>query len=361
MNNAAMAQADVSQRFALDTQGFEALKQSARQGASADTLKSAARQFEAVFTQMVLKSMRDATPQDGVFDNEQTKLYMSMFDQQLSQQLSTRGIGLADVMVRQLARAAGSALAPDAAALAAAGMQGGQGAQAAQEAALRKALQAMQGAQGSQSGQPDDGTAQPWDADAPPKVGTVVPGAVWNPTAGVRQYQAQEAYTWQGGSGTASYGSDDAPAHVSAFLQRMSAPAQAAERTSGVPAQLILGQAALESGWGRREISHPDGSTTYNVFGIKAGANWRGQVAEITTTEYVDGQPQKVKARFRAYGSYEEAFADYARLLTSNPRYAGVVGANSPEEAARGLQRAGYATDPFYGEKLVRIMKRVTA
>ena len=105
MNNAAMAQADVSQRFALDTQGFEALKQSARQGASANTLKSAARQFEAVFTQMVLKSMRDATPQDGVFDNEQTKLYMSMFDQQLSQQLSTRGIGLADVMVRQLARA----------------------------------------------------------------------------------------------------------------------------------------------------------------------------------------------------------------------------------------------------------------
>ena len=112
-----------------------------------------------------------------------------------------------------------------------------------------------------------------------------------------------------------------------------------------MPAQLILGQAALESGWGRREISHPDGSTTYNVFGIKAGANWRGQVAEITTTEYVDGQPQKVKARFRAYGSYEEAFADYARLLTSNPRYAGVVGANSPRRPRAAC--SGPATPPI--------------
>ncbi len=80
----------------------------------------------------------------------------------------------------------------------------------------------------------------------------------------------------------------------------------------------IVGQAALESGWGRREIAHPDGSTTFNVFGIKAGANWKGRVAEVTTTEYVDGQPQKVRARFRAYGSYEEACADYARLLTTN-------------------------------------------
>ncbi|MGT2490012.1 rod-binding protein [Cupriavidus basilensis] len=107
------AQADLSQRFALDTQGFEGLKQNARTGASPETLRTAARQFEAVFTQMVLKSMRDATPQDGLFDNEQTKLYMSMMDQQLSQQMSSRGIGLADVMVRQLARASGAGLPPE--------------------------------------------------------------------------------------------------------------------------------------------------------------------------------------------------------------------------------------------------------
>ncbi|MGO4808134.1 flagellar assembly peptidoglycan hydrolase FlgJ, partial [Cupriavidus sp. 2MCAB6] len=193
------------------------------------------------------------------------------------------------------------------------------------------------------------------DADRP-RVGSVVAGTSWNPTAGLRQYQPQEPGAWQGG---ASVLPEDTPAHISAFVSRMAGPAQSAARATGVPAKLILGQAALESGWGRREIAYPDGSTTFNVFGIKAGANWKGQVAEITTTEYIDGQPQKVRARFRAYASYDEAFADYGRLLSNNPRYAEVLAAATPDDAARGLQRAGYATDPAYGEKLVRIMRKV--
>ncbi|ESJ17564.1 peptidoglycan hydrolase [Cupriavidus sp. HPC(L)] len=327
------AQADLSQRFALDTQGFEALKQGARDG-SADTLKAAAKQFEAVFTQMVLKSMREATPQDGLFDNEQTKLYMSMLDQQLAQHLSSKGIGLAEVMARQLARASGQPLPPEAA-----------------------AASRMDDVAGSLGPLLDGRTTAAAGADEEqvPRAGTVVPGANWNPTAGLRQYQAQQSGQWQGGAAM----SEDTPSHISAFVSRMAGPAVAASRASGVPARLILGQAALESGWGRREITHADGSTTHNVFGIKAGANWKGPVAEITTTEYVDGQPQKIKAKFRAYGSYEEAFSDYARLLTNNPRYAGVVSAGSAEEAAHGLQRAGYATDPEYGAKLVRIMRKV--
>ncbi len=327
------AQADLSQRFALDTQGFEALKQGARDG-SADTLKAAAKQFEAVFTQMVLKSMREATPQDGLFDNEQTKLYMSMLDQQLAQHLSSKGIGLAEVMARQLARASGQPLPPEAA-----------------------AASRMDDVAGSLGPLLDGRTTAAAGADEEevPRAGTVVPGANWNPTAGLRQYQAQQSGQWQGGAAM----SEDTPSHISAFVSRMAGPAVAASRASGVPARLILGQAALESGWGRREITHADGSTTHNLFGIKAGANWKGPVAEITTTEYVDGQPQKIKAKFRAYGSYEEAFADYARLLTNNPRYAGVVSAGSAEEAAHGLQRAGYATDPEYGAKLVRIMRKV--
>jgi flagellar protein FlgJ len=284
---------------------------------------------------MVLKSMRDATPQDGMFDNEQTKLYMSMMDQQLSQQLSSRGIGLADVMIRQLARATGTQL-PDT--MAAPGVGGRP--QDGQMAALLDSRGAT-------------------DADGPPPIGTVLPGNAWNPTAGVRQYQGQADWQ-QNGQSQLGQLPDDSPEHISNFVNRLAAPAMAASRASGVPAKLIVGQAALESGWGRREITNPDGSTTFNVFGIKAGANWKGPTAEVLTTEYVDGQPQKVRARFRAYGSYDEACADYARLLTTNSRYAGVVAANSAEEAAHGLQRAGYATDPAYGEKLVRIMKKVS-
>ncbi|CAG9179553.1 flagellar assembly peptidoglycan hydrolase FlgJ [Cupriavidus respiraculi] len=332
------AQADVSQRFALDTQGFEMLKQSARADGGGEALKAAAKQFEAVFTHMMLKSMRDATPQDGIFDNEQTKLYMSMLDQQMSQHLSSRGIGLADVMVQQLARASGMQVPGQ--------VQG-------------KPATPMDAAAASVAGLLDSrgATEAGGEFSETPRAGTVVLGSNWNPTAGLRQYQAQETGAWQGNQIAVP---EDAPPHVTAFVSRMSAPAAAASQATGVPARLILGQAALESGWGKREITHPDGSTTHNVFGIKAGANWKGPTAEITTTEYIDGQPQKVRARFRAYGSYEEAFHDYARLLANNPRYAPVLSAGSADEAARGLQRAGYATDPEYGEKLVRIMRKVS-
>ncbi|CAG2156351.1 Peptidoglycan hydrolase FlgJ [Cupriavidus yeoncheonensis] len=346
MDSGISAQADLSQRFALDTQGFEGLKRNARNGSDTGTLRAAAKQFEAVFTQMVLKSMRDATPQDGVFDSEQGKLYMSMLDQQLAQQMSSRGIGLAEVMVRQLARANGAQVP-----------QGMIGANAAAGATGTAAADAEMAQLLDSRG----AGAAAADGDVP-AIGTVVPGASWNPMAGLRQYRSQD-YDGQGqGQGENSLGPlpDDAPAHVTAFVSRMSGPAEAASRASGVPARLIVGQAALESGWGRREIAHPDGSTTFNVFGIKAGANWKGRVAEVTTTEYVDGQPQKVRARFRAYGSYEEACADYARLLTNNPRYSAVVSAGSADEAAHGLQRAGYATDPAYGHKLVQIMKKVS-
>ena len=140
----------------------------------------------------------------------------------------------------------------------------------------------------------------------------------------------------------------------------MAAPAQAASQASGVPTQLILAQAALESGWGRREIRGDNGSQSHNLFGIKAGKNWKGQVVEATTTEYVDGVAQRTKATFRAYGSYAEAFTDYARFLTGNPRYAQVLATRDPTEAAHGLQRAGYATDPEYGGKLVRIMQQIS-
>jgi flagellar protein FlgJ len=145
---------------------------------------------------------------------------------------------------------------------------------------------------------------------------------------------------------------------VNAFVDRLAVPAQAASVATGIPARFIIGQAALESGWGKREIRADDGTQSFNLFGIKADRSWKGATVETTTTEYVDGEPQKVRAKFRAYASYEEAFTDYARFITRNPRYANVLATDDPTEAAHGLQRAGYATDPRYGEKLVRIMQK---
>ena len=141
------------------------------------------------------------------------------------------------------------------------------------------------------------------------------------------------------------------------FLRQHDASARAAEAQTGIPATFMVAQAAHESGWGKHEIRNADGSTSFNLFGIKAGAGWKGRVAQVTTTEVVDGQPRKVLANFRAYGSYEESFRDYAQMMKNNPRYATVASAgNSASGFAQGLQRAGYATDPAYADKLTRVI-----
>ncbi|MFM9917109.1 MAG: flagellar assembly peptidoglycan hydrolase FlgJ [Rhizobacter sp.] len=145
------------------------------------------------------------------------------------------------------------------------------------------------------------------------------------------------------------------------FVQRHTDAARAAEAQTGIPAGYMVAQAAHESGWGRREIHNADGSSSHNVFGIKAGAGWSGPVAEVTTTEYVNGTPHKTTARFRSYDSYDAAFNDYARLMKESPRYSGVMAQASSGTAtaagfAQGLQKAGYATDPAYADKLTRVI-----
>ena len=140
-----------------------------------------------------------------------------------------------------------------------------------------------------------------------------------------------------------------------AFVQRHAQAAARVEQASGIPAAFMLGQAGHETGWGRSEIRMADGSPSFNLFGIKATGGWSGKVAEITTTEFVNGAAQKVVAKFRAYDSYEDSLRDYARLITQSPRYAQVSQQTDSVQAwTSGLQRAGYATDPDYASKLSR-------
>lgn len=277
------------QSLAADARGLDELKLRARN--NPDTaLKDAAKQFEVLFMNMLLKSMRDTVPQDGMFDSEQTRFYTSMLDQQLSEKLSSRGIGLAEIMVRQLQRQAPVTVPADAAAAAQVNGVSGAGA----------------------------------------------PGAV-APAEGARP--------------AASVGD------AKSFVNRMWPEAAGASRATGIPAHFIIGQAALESGWGAREIRGSDGSASHNLFGVKAGRGWTGRSVEVMTTEYVDGTPRKMVERFRAYDSYAAAFEDYARLLKTNPRYAGVIeGSRDAASFARGLQQAGYATDPNYADKLTRVI-----
>jgi flagellar protein FlgJ len=139
------------------------------------------------------------------------------------------------------------------------------------------------------------------------------------------------------------------------FVDQHSDAAAAVARESGIPASFMIGQAGHETGWGRSEIRHADGTPSHNLFGIKATDSWKGKVAEITTTEYINGEPRKVTAKFRAYDSYADSFRDYAQLISQSPRYGQVMGQlDSVQGFATGLQKAGYATDPQYAAKLSR-------
>lgn len=148
-------------------------------------------------------------------------------------------------------------------------------------------------------------------------------------------------------------------AYAEDFVRSHTRAADAAAAETGIPASFILSQAALESGWGRKEIRNADGSTSHNVFGIKATKDWKGPTTQVVTTEYVNGQPRKLTQSFRAYASYEDSFRDWARMLKQSPRYAAVVersAGGSAQAFAQGLQRAGYATDPQYADKLGRVI-----
>jgi len=317
----------LSNRFALDVQGFDAMRAQANANPQ-QGLKAAAKQFDSVFTQMMLKSMRDATPSDSPFDSNDSKTFTSMLDQQLSQNMGAKGIGVADMMLKQLMRNAGAGASAGAGGQAdGAGAGGDSSANAGNMAAMNAMAKAYANAAGSST-------------------------ASSKASLGGNGYSADSALT----PPARGVGTDK----VAAFVDRLAAPAQAASSATGIPARFIIGQAALESGWGKREIKNTDGSSSHNVFGIKATSDWSGKTASAVTTEYVNGKPQKVVEKFRSYDSYEDALTDYASVLKSNPRYAPVVEASRDAAGfAHGMQKAGYATDPQYAKKLISIMRHI--
>ncbi len=317
---------NIDGQFALDMQGLQRLKHTARQD-PAEGAGEAAKQFEALFIQMMMKSMRDAMPTSGLIDSKQTDFYQSLLDQQWSQTLANRGIGLADKLVAEL---------------------DGYGVEPHQRS------DAMVDIESLVAGIPRGSPRVLTDAIQP----NAVDGKVTMPEQFLDELLAIPAGTVQASAaGDASEESRaELPVHVRNFLERLEAPAQAASRATGVPAELILAQAALETGWGRHEIPRSEGGNSHNLFGIKAGSHWQGETSEITTHEVIGGQRQRIRDDFRVYGSFEEAFTDYARLIGENPRYASVTTAGSAEQAARELQQSGYATDPAYADKLIAVM-----
>ncbi len=279
--------------LSMDLRSLDRLKSAS--GADAKSgIKEAAKQLEGLFMQELMKSMRASTMNSGMLDNEATEMGTSMLDTQFANQMAGIPGGLADKIAKQLERQMGI--------------------------------------------KPEVDTSSFDRAVALPTLRTP-------PSSSVQSTQG----------GANDIGNTRALSASERFVLKHQTAAKAAEAATGIPASNILGQAGLESGWGKHEIKMPDGSSSHNLFGIKAGAGWKGKVAEVTTTEYFNGVAKKVTAKFRAYDSYAEAFTDHARLLSQSPRYSQTVAsADSVKDYAKGLQKAGYATDPAYADKLTK-------
>jgi flagellar protein FlgJ len=287
---------DMAQVY-TDFSGLAALKARAREDREA-ALDQVTRQFESLFLQMMLKSMRDASFGGGLMDSEQGEFYRDMYDKQLAMDLSGRqGIGLADVLKRQL----GGAMAA-----------------------------------------PGEGLS------AEDYLGTPIPAVAARspvPAGG-------DAGTAAGRRGPARF--DGSP---ESFLGQLWPLAEEAAAQLDLAPEALLAQAALETGWGRHVMQQGRGESSHNLFGIKADSRWQGDRVEVSTLEYRDGVALKTRADFRAYGSYEDSFADYVDFVQRNPRYREALDKTAdPEAYFSALQEAGYATDQAYAEKIRRIL-----
>ena len=298
MTNRPSAAVDLSGRLSYDVQALTQLRTQAR-GDEKGSVKAVAQQFEAMFTSMMLKTMRNAVPQSEIGQSNETRMFQGMFDDQLSQNLAShRGLGIAALIERQMTRT--DLIAP-------------------------KDLPTHK------SGKP---------------LTMPVPAALQNPQQALDSAKGQKT---------------DSATPLADFVDAVVSQARKAADAIGVAPHLLAAQAALETAWGKRKIVDASGNDSFNLFGIKAGKGWQGKVAHVATTEFENGQAVKKVQPFRVYGSYGEAMEDYARLVKDNGRYQQALNQGGDARAfAAGLQQGGYATDPNYAQKLERVANSKT-
>jgi len=289
-------------------------------------LQAAARQFESFFVSQLLKGMRSANEifaTDNPMNSNEMQFRQDMLDQQLGVSLAQgRGLGLADVLGRQLRQQFG---APETAVARVAASGEAQFEARRIDAAPRAPARTM--------------VPRAARAALPPVVSSAL--QILEPVA----RQAREKIASSLFSGKES------------FVRAVLPEARRAARALGVDHRVLIAQSALETGWGQSILSDHAGRSSHNLFNIKAGSYWEGRSVGVTTLEFSNGIPSPQRARFRAYGSFAESFADYIALLKGQPRYAAALAnTDDPARFMRSLQQAGYATDPEYARKVVELL-----
>jgi len=310
-----------------DFNGLANLKTQARKN-SPDAVKEVAKQFEAIFVSNVLKGMRDAKLADGISDNDQSKFYKEMYDQQLAVHLSGKpGVGLADLIVKQLSHDQ-----PDN------NKKMGIDDYLNRSSGSNKTVSQTSHSAGKSVGKDNDD---------------------WNKTDNKAVFKAyiQDNYPVKEIAENQLKNNPSLPIQSAEdFVQKLSPYAEQAAKELGVEPKVLLAQAALETGWGRSVIKNSDGSSSFNLFNIKASKAWHGDQAQMSTLEYENGIAKKEQAGFRSYASYQESFQDYVDFIKSNPRYGDALKqVGNGERYLHELQQAGYATDPSYANKVMSI------
>ncbi len=306
MQNTSRSQLEMA-RNVNDIGGLNNLREAMASG-NGEVLQEAAQQFEAIFVQMMLKSMRKAqdalADENSPFNSEQVKFYRDMHDQQLAVDLSSKGgLGLADLIVKQLGQM-----------------------------------------------DPNYRPASTIRAD-----GNI---ASLNQARAESVTKAQDTVLDSASKGTRSAYKAAMFEDQQSFVAALYPHAEKAAEILGTDAKAIIAQAAVETGWGQFVIHDQKGNSTHNLFGIKANSQWQGDQAVVDTLEFANGVPERRKAAFRQYDSLEAGLADYVNFIRSQPRYQQAVanGADTSQYFSE-LQQAGYATDPQYAEKVMAVYR----
>ena len=294
-------------RNANDIKGLDELRRAAQSGDS-KALDEAAKQFEAIFVQMMLKSMRKAqdvmADKDSPFNSEQVKFYRDMHDTQIASDLASNGsIGLADIIVRQLGKT-------------------GEGYMPA--GALR-----------------NDGNLSSINRNTIVSTQKSQEEILGNQP--IKTFQSIKTAAFE---------------DVESFIEQLYPAAQQAAEQLGIDPKALLAQAAIETGWGQFMIHNTSGQNSHNLFGIKADRRWHGDRAMVNTIEFEQGVAATKKAPFRVYDSFADSMQDYVGFVKQNPRYEEAVKqSQSPRDYFSELQKAGYATDPDYANKVLSVFE----
>ncbi|MTW20714.1 flagellar assembly peptidoglycan hydrolase FlgJ [Allochromatium palmeri] len=321
-----------------DPNAYQGLSRVARDG-GAEGLEAAARAFESLLVGQMLKQMRSTTLGGGLFDSAQTQLYQDLYDQQIATVLSEGdGLGIRKALLRQLAPELSNEgrAERDPATLT-----------VPERNPLLKSFKRRQieAAVEKTDSKPVDAVANPSETSA----GAATTSATT--TTGARV----------GRSTLVSGGGRWPPRNAEEFVAYLKPYAEQAAEILGMDTSVLLAQSALETGWGKHIPRRANGNSSFNLFGIKADRSWKGDSVGVGTLEYRNGVAQREQAKFRAYETPADSFVDYVAFLKRNPRYGEALNSRTGEEFIRGLQKAGYATDPRYANKILGIRDRVLA